>query len=162
MILVIIAIITTILLLPLMYELPNFVYNRRYAILSPLRWNTMVYIVLFVFLVGVLFIDGLVMIGLSSTVTFFSVRMWLGIIMCVISVVYFIRIIPVYYDDKFDVRSPEKALATMIRELSAIVFFTTALLLVSVYLWSFILDGVVGGGLILLRVRRYFKVRRRK
>lgn len=162
MIYIIVAIATVILLLPLMYELPNYVYGREYAILKPLRWHTPIYIFLFLALTGVLFINGLVMIGLSSTLTFFSVRMWLGIIMGVISVIYFIRIIPIYYDEKFDVRSGGKALGVFIRELCALLFFTGALFLVSVYVWSFIVDAAFGVLMILLRLRRYLKVRRRK
>ncbi len=162
MIYIIVAIVTVILLLPLMYELPNYVYGRKNAILAPLRWQTPIYIFLFLALAGVLFIDGLVMIVLSSTLTFFSIRMWLGIIMGLVSVIYFIRIIPVYYDDKFDVRSAGKALGVFIRELCALLFFTGALFLVSVYVWSFILDAAFGIFFILLRLRRYLKIRRRK
>ena len=162
MIYIIVAVATVLLLLPLMYELPNFVYGRRNAILTPLRWHTPLYIFLFLALVGVLFIDGLVMIGLSSTLTLFSVRMWLGIIMGLVGIIYFIRIIPVYYDEKFGVRSKSKALGVFIRELCAILFSTGALFLVSVYVWSFILDAAFCVVLILLRLRRYLKVRRGK
>ena len=162
MIFVILAIVTVLMMLPLMYELPNFVYNRRYAILPPMRWNPVIYTVMFVLLTVLLFADGLVMIWLSSTVSFFSVRLWTGIIIGFIGIVYFIRVIPVYYDDRYDTRSSERAFYIFIRELVALLLFTVALFAVSVYVWSFILDAVIGAGLILLRLKRFLRVRRKK
>lgn len=156
---VIVAIVAVVLLIPLVYELPNYVYNRKYAILHFLRWNTAFYIILFFTMLCALTIDGLLMINRTSTLSVFSVRLWIGIVIGAVSIFYFIRLIPVYYDEQFDVKAPTRLTGTFVRETVAITVFITALFLVSVYWWSFIIDAAIALFLYLSRLRRHLKAR---
>lgn len=162
MVYVIVAVIVVVLLIPLAYELPNYVYGRRYAVLDFLRWRTPIYITLFLLLLAVLIGDGFLMIRVTSELNFFSARLWLGIVTGSVGLLYFARLIPIYYDEGFDTRSKSSALGVFVRELIAILIFTAALFAVSVFLWSFILDAVIGLGLIALRLRRFVRHRRGK
>lgn len=159
---VIVAIIAVVLLLPLVYELPNYVYNRKDAILHFLRWRTLVYIILFFTILAVLLADGLLMIDVTSTVSFKSVRLWIGIVIGAICILYFIRLIPVYYDEQFDVKSSEKRTGTFVREMVAITVFVAALYLVSFYWWSLVVNAAVALFLYLSRLRCFLKNRKNK
>ncbi len=162
MVYVVVAVIVVVLLIPLAYELPNYVYGRKYAVLDFLRWRTPIYITLFLVLLIILIADGFFMIRVTSEITLFSARIWLGIVTGFVGLLYFPRLIPIYYDDGFDVHSKSSALGVFIRELVAILIFIAALFAVSVYTWSFIFDGILGVGLIALRLRRFIKHTRGK
>ncbi|MCI9518153.1 MAG: hypothetical protein HFK08_02705 [Clostridia bacterium] len=162
MVYVIVAVIAVVLLIPLAYELPNYVYGRKYAVLDFLRWRTSIYITLFLLLLTVLIADGFFMIRVTSKITLFSARIWLGIVAGFVGLLYFPRLIPIYYDEGFDVRSASSALGVFVRELIAIWIFTAALTAVSVFWWSFVLDGIFGAGLTAMRLRRFVKHRKGK
>lgn len=152
---IITSIIAVVLLISLVYELPNYVYNRKYAVIGFMRWYTPVYIAVFFTVLAVLVGDGIIMIKLTATLSFKSVRIWIGIVAGLIGLLYFFRLIPIYYDEKFDVKSKEKAVGVFVRELVAIVLFEAALLMVSFYIWSFVIDGAVFLLLFLWRLRRF-------
>lgn len=161
MVFVIIAIVAVVLLIPLVYELPNYVYNRKYASLHFLRWGTPFYIILFFIVLGVLLADGIVMIWLTTALTFKAVRLWLGIVTGGICLLYFVRLIPIYYDEQFDAKSKTKLRGSFVREMIAITVFVVSLAAVSVYWWSFCIDAAVALFLYVSRLRRYLNRRRK-
>ena len=85
---IITSIIAVVLLIPLVYELPNYVYNRKYAVIGFMRWYTPVYIAVFFTVLAVLVGDGIIMIKLTATLSFKSVRIWIGIVAGLIGLLY--------------------------------------------------------------------------
>lgn len=160
---VIFAVIAVILILPLIYELPNYVYDRKYGVISFLRWPTVIYVTLFLLLLAAIATDGIFMLELTlETLSFKAVRIWIGIIILSVSVIYFFRLIPIYYDESFGVYSKEKRVGTFVREMIALGVFAVGLFFVSVYILSFCLDAVVVIALMLWRIRKFVVVCRRK
>lgn len=156
------AVVIVLVLIPLAYELPNYVYGRKYAVLPVFRWKTYIYAVITVLLFVALISDGIIMINLTGNLDALSIRLWIGIVICITSCIYFLRLIPVYYDDAFDVRSRDKITGVFVRELAAIIFFSVGLFCVSVYDWCYVLDGLVTVLLVGARSYRYYKLRTKR
>ena len=160
MVYVVTAIIIAILWLPLVYELPNYVYGRRYAIKSFLRWHISIYITLFCLLTLSFMGIGIIMVYLTTTLTFKGARIWIGIVLGAACIVYFLRLIPIYYDEEFGVHSKTRYVGTFVREMVAIAFFGLALLSVSVYTWSYCVDAAVTALLFASRIWKFVGRRR--
>ena len=162
MLYIVICVFIIIALLPFVYSLPGFVYRRPESKLkffrkTPPLW----YWLLFGFGLAFYFVFFLTLLKSIAPLTAMSVRLLVGCSVAFICVVFFVRLIPVYYAENADVQSRERYKKSFGIETLSILVFTAALETVSFNFYAYMVSGAVGAFLFGVRVRKLFALRKK-
>ncbi len=162
MIYIIACILIIILLLPFVYSLPGFVYGRQASKLKFFKKiSPLFFWLLFIFGLAFYFAFFLTLLKSISPLTEKSVRLLVGCSVVFICVVFFLRVIPVYYDEEHDAQSKKRYVKSFFIETFWILLFTAALETVSFNFYAYMISGAVGAVLLGVRIHKLIVLRRK-
>lgn len=162
MLYILVCIVTILLLLPCVYSLPGFVYGRPASKLKFFRnMPPLWFWLLFAFGLAFYFAFFLTLLKSIAPLTARSVWLLIGCSIVFICAVFFVRLIPVYYDEHSDVQSRRRYVKSFWIETLWIAIFTAALETVSFHFYAYLVSGAVGAFLWGIRLRKVFALHKK-
>ena len=159
MLFIIVCICILIILLPFVYSLSGFVYNRQLSKLKIFRrMSPLMFWILFLAALAFYFAFYITLLKSIAPFTEVNIRLLVGCSVAFICIVFFFRLIPIYYAEDAEVQSRHRYKKSFCIELFWILLFTAALEVASFDFYAYAISTAVGIFLIGLRVRKLIQL----
>ena len=159
MLFIIVCICILLILLPFVYSLPGFVYNRQLSKLKIFRKiSPRMFWILFLAALAFYFAFYITLLKSVAPFTEVNIRLLVGCSVAFICIVFFFRLIPIYYAEDSEVQSRQRYKKSFCIELFFILLFTAALEVAAFDFYAYAISASVGVFLTGLRVRKLIQL----
>lgn len=157
---IIAVIVLIILLVPFVYELANFVYAMEHKRRFFKTMRPWLFFFLLTLIQAALVGSSVFLLWHYGELEWSNLRMYCGAELGIVLLIYSLRLIPVYYDDRVKVQSHERLTATFVKEILLILAAFGAVWLFTDNFWVLALVALIAATVLGFRIEKFVRLKK--